>query len=263
MKVPPVSYYGGKQRLVSRILPMIPTHARYNEPFLGGGAVFWAKEKSAAESINDLDGRVVNFYQVVQNDFDALARRIHATCHSEMLHQRAAWVLKAPCIDPVDSAWAFWLHCNMGFSSRLLGGFAFDQHGTSARKSIRRARAFTEELQERMLGVEVFSRDALQVIDLKDAADTFHYIDPPYVSSDCGHYKGYTRGDFAALLNRLKSVEGKFLLSSYPEDDLADAVAEMGWQQIRIEQTVAVSGKRKTPKLKTECLTYNYELPQQ
>ncbi|MFX7879034.1 DNA adenine methylase, partial [Acinetobacter baumannii] len=32
----PISYYGGKQRLVSSILPLIPEHNLYCEPFLGG-----------------------------------------------------------------------------------------------------------------------------------------------------------------------------------------------------------------------------------
>lgn len=41
----PISYYGGKQRLISKILPLIPEHNLYCEPFLGGAAIFFAKEK--------------------------------------------------------------------------------------------------------------------------------------------------------------------------------------------------------------------------
>jgi len=41
----PISYYGGKQKLVSKILQLVPEHKLYCEPFVGGGAVFW-KESS-------------------------------------------------------------------------------------------------------------------------------------------------------------------------------------------------------------------------
>lgn len=43
----PISYYGGKQSMLPHILPLIPKHEIYVEPFFGGGAVFWAKEPTA------------------------------------------------------------------------------------------------------------------------------------------------------------------------------------------------------------------------
>lgn len=36
----PISYYGGKQSMLKHILPIIPEHTIYVEPFFGGGAVF-------------------------------------------------------------------------------------------------------------------------------------------------------------------------------------------------------------------------------
>ncbi len=41
----PITYYGGKQKLVSKILPLIPEHKLYAEPFVGGAAVFFGKPK--------------------------------------------------------------------------------------------------------------------------------------------------------------------------------------------------------------------------
>lgn len=58
----PISYYGGKQNLVATILPLIPDHVTYVEPFLGGGAVFWTKPKSEVEVINDTNRELINFY---------------------------------------------------------------------------------------------------------------------------------------------------------------------------------------------------------
>lgn len=50
---PAISYYGGKQLMISTILPLIPSHEHYCEPFFGGGAVFFVKNPSGIESIND------------------------------------------------------------------------------------------------------------------------------------------------------------------------------------------------------------------
>ena len=61
----PISYYGGKQNLIKHILPLIPNHVQYCEPFVGGAAVFFAKKPSQIEVINDYDNRVVNFWFVL------------------------------------------------------------------------------------------------------------------------------------------------------------------------------------------------------
>lgn len=64
---PPISYYGGKQKMLKHILPLIPTHKIYIEPFFGGGAVFFGKNPSEVEVINDLNSYVINFYNVLKD----------------------------------------------------------------------------------------------------------------------------------------------------------------------------------------------------
>ena len=107
---------------------------------------------------------------------------------------------------------------------------------------------------------EIFNRDALNVIALKDTAETLHYIDPPYVGSNCGHYEGYTQENFYELLELLATIKGKFLLSSYPNDALLSAREKHNWRSMDIVQNLSVSGKGTEGKTKTECLTFNYQL---
>lgn len=59
----PITYYGGKQRLLKYILPLIPKHTLYAEPFTGGGAVFFEKEPSDIEVINDTNKALITFLQ--------------------------------------------------------------------------------------------------------------------------------------------------------------------------------------------------------
>ncbi|HVA98140.1 MAG TPA: DNA adenine methylase, partial [Bacteroidia bacterium] len=86
---PPITYYGGKQKMLKYILPLIPQHEIYCEAFMGGGAVFFAKEPSKAEIINDINGNVSNFYRVVQSDFDSLKKLINGTLHSRGTYKEA------------------------------------------------------------------------------------------------------------------------------------------------------------------------------
>ena len=85
----PLSYYGGKQQLARRILELIPEHRIYCEPFLGGGAIFFAKEPSPVEVINDTNGELINFYEVLQRDFPALEKEIAISLHSRKQHRHA------------------------------------------------------------------------------------------------------------------------------------------------------------------------------
>ncbi len=65
----PITYYGGKQKLASTIVPLIPEHTLYNEPFAGGAAIMFAKEPSELEVLNDTNKELINFYKVLQQDF--------------------------------------------------------------------------------------------------------------------------------------------------------------------------------------------------
>lgn len=64
----PFAYLGGKSRLASTIVPLIPPdHDCYCEPFCGSAKILFAKPPSRCEVINDLDGELVTFWRVVQN----------------------------------------------------------------------------------------------------------------------------------------------------------------------------------------------------
>jgi DNA adenine methylase len=68
----PLTYYGGKQQLAVTILKLIPEHKIYVEPFIGGAAVYFAKEPAPCEVINGTNGELVNFYEVMKRDFPSL-----------------------------------------------------------------------------------------------------------------------------------------------------------------------------------------------
>lgn len=257
----PISYYGGKQNLISEILPLIPDHQQYVEPFCGGAALFWAKKPSPNEAINDSDERVANFWMVLQTDFDALQKRIQSTLHHESSHKKAKQVLQQPMTDPIEYAWAFWVQTQMSFSFRLFGGFRFSNGRGEGRTLANSKEGLKIDFYERIRGVTIFCRDAIELIEMKgDDPDTFMYLDPPYAESDCGHYED-KKDVYYRLLEALPGLKCKWLLSSYPSSDLAEFRERGGLYTKDIEQSLSVSGKHNVGKVKTECLTWNYKIP--
>src|SRR5262245_56921279 len=79
---PPFAYYGGKMVLADDIAAVLPEHDHYVEPFAGSLAVLLAKRPSRAETVNDLDGRLITFWRVLRDRPDDLARMTTLTPHS-------------------------------------------------------------------------------------------------------------------------------------------------------------------------------------
>ncbi len=258
----PISYYGGKQRLLKEIIPRLPQHSIYVEPFFGGGAVFFGKEPSMMEIINDIDDNVINFYKVLQTNYKGLKSKIKTTLHSRSIQQQANAILyhKKKSV-AIEKAWAFWVMCTMSYSNNPSknAGFAYDKKGSTTKKFSNAKEHLLTNFSTRLEHVQIENTDALKVIESRDSKDTFFYIDPPYLGSDCGSYKGYTEAAFKQLLELLTQIKGKFLLSSYPHKLLETYRKQAGWKHQKLKKRLQVYGKRKRPKYKTECLTGNYD----
>lgn len=259
----PISYYGGKQNLVTTILPLMPKHTTYIEPFVGGGAIFWSKKPSEVEIINDYNRELINFYECVQNEFVELEKMVRISLHSRSIHADATVIYNNPhMFDKLKRAWAVWVLAAQSFSSMLDGTWGYDKlKGTTSQKIANKREGFTEDLAIRIQNVQIENTDALRIIESRDYKDAFTYCDPPYFNSDCGHYDGYSKEDFENLLKLLSRVKGKFLMSSYPSDILTEYTKQNGWYTKNIEQKVSVAnGTGKPGKKKIEVLTANYDL---
>lgn len=255
----PVSYYGGKQTLSSLILRLIPEHRIYCEPFFGGGAVFFAKNPSDVEIVNDTNRELINFYEVMKDDFPALEHEISLLLHSRDQHRQAEVIYDNPdMFDRVKRAWAVWMLANSSYGNKLDGCFGYDRTGGTSRKLDNKRNSFTEEYARRLRRTQIECCDALRVIRSRDTADTFFYIDPPYVGADQGHYDGYTQEDFDALLDLLDGIKGKFLLSSYRNASLKKHIARNGWHTAEISMNCSMTSNSNHVHGKIEVLTANF-----
>jgi DNA adenine methylase len=260
---PPITYYGGKQMLSKLIISLIPKHNIYCEPFFGGGAVFFGKTPSKIEVINDTNGELINFYKVIKTNFNKLEKEIKCTLHSREIHQSAKIITEYPQLfDEVKRAWAIWTLANLSYASKLNGSWGFDiKENKSAKQLQTKRNSFTNNLSDRLEQVQIENRDALKIIDIWDNKDAFIYCDPPYINTNQGHYKGYTKDDFEKLLLILSKIKGKFILSSYPSEILARYIKQNKWFTKNIDVALSVTSNSNTKiKRKTEVLTANYKI---
>ena len=264
----PITYYGGKQQLVNTILPMIPSHRIYCEPYFGGGAVFFAKGKSFCEVINDIDDRIVTFYDVCQDEqmFLQLQQKIQNTLDSEREFLRADKIWRNPSTakNPIELAWTVWLQCNMGYGGSPEGGWKWDNGTSGSHVGVvmdNYRNQFTYKVHERMKHVQISCRDAMKVIAQRDTAETFFFLDPPYPGCVQKHYKGFTFDDFEQLLELLSTIKGKFILCNFASSMLTDYVQRMGWQMSVKDMPLRVANRtRGGVKRKQEILVYNYHI---
>lgn len=239
----PITYYGGKQTMLKHILPLIPLHKVYTEAFCGGAAVLFAKRPSEAEIINDLNMDLTTFYWVAKVNYQELKTEVDKTLHSRDMHIHATHILNYPqFFTQAQRAWAVWTLCKISFASRIDGSFGYDFEGSMPKMLANAKDELTEQLCARLEKVTIENRDALKVITCYDSLNTFHFVDPPYINSDCGHYEGtFNEQNMEDLLKLLEKVKGKFMLTMFPLPMIEEYANKNSWIIHRIERTISAA----------------------
>jgi len=230
---PAFSYYGGKQKIAKRIVELLPEHKCYVEPFCGGAAVLFAKPPSFNEVLNDTNGRIVNFFKVLRDQPDNLIRKIQLTPYSRREHYDARNV----SADNVDDARRWYCDVQQGFLNKPRSGWLATPAANCAKK-VKMSADRLADVAQRVASVHVENVDAEKCIKQWDSKDTLFYVDPPYPSTDQGHYRGFSQGDFERLIEQLSGIKGRAVLSCYPNDAVPKS-----WQRVEIKTNCSASSR--------------------
>ena len=236
---PILMWHGGKWLLAPWIIAQFPPHRRYIEPFGGAASVLIRKERSFSEIYNDLDKEVVNLFRVARDQGPELRERLRLTpfAREEFVESRL------PSPDPMEQARRTVIRSFMGFGSnshnKTSTGFRArsERSGTTpAHDWINYPDCFTF-LIERLRGVVIENRPALDVIAQCDMEGALIYADPPYAAEtrDAGadYRHEMTSDDHRALAEVLSKVKASVVVSGY-DCPLYSEIYE-GWE--RIEKT--------------------------
>lgn len=260
--------------MANRIRALFPPHTRYCETHFGSGAVLLAGDgEGVAEFANDLDKLLAHFWWTLSEPtmFEDFRRRVEATPFSEPRFDQAKErvAIAEHCIGrmPQDRAVDFFVSNRQ--SRQALGKCFATPTGRLRRNMNEQVSSWLSAVEglpaihARLKRVEIRCMDAVDFIRELDSPDTLFYCDPPYVHDTRTATKAYahemTDAQHAELLNTLAKIEGKFLLSGYPNRLYDQAEKDFGWNHVDfIIDNKASSAKSKEKKV--ERVWANYKL---
>lgn len=269
-----LKWHGGKSYLAQRIIALMPPHRRFIDLYCGGLNVLLNKpHEGIAEWANDLNGELMNFWNVLRNEnfFPAFQRIVEATplAQDAFEHQGhpSTTLIVGQSGSPIDRAVNFFIRNRM--SRQGLGRDYCTPTRRTRRGMNENVSAWLSaveglpELHARLKRVELWNRPAVEALRTLDGPDLLVYADPPYLHetrNSTGEYGAFemTRKDHQDLLGILGIIEGKFILSGY-RSDLYDSFADKcGWHRVDIKIANHASSAAAKER-KTECLWANFD----
>lgn len=279
-------WFGSKRSLAPTIVELIGKHKAYWEPFCGSMAVLLRKPTCDLETMNDLNGDLINLAKVIQDDelayelYDKLFRTLCA--ERFFLESKERWI-STPCesllagVDPdIDRAYDFFVaswqgingvsgtnQCNYAFALRWgVGGGQGAKRWSNVVSSI-------PAWHKRLQNVMIVQKDAFWLLEnIKDEAGTVIYCDPPYFTKSNQYVYDFENEDharLAELLNRFKHT--RVIVSYYDDPKLEQLYA--GWDRpelpkIGASMRNATRGKKSPApsksKKQTEVLLMNHKV---
>lgn len=255
-----LSYPGSKKRIASWIIKHMPAHHSYLEPYFGCGAVLFAKQPSPIETVNDLDGEVVNFFRVIRDpgSREKLQEWIAYTPYARQAYDDA--FLMEP-EDDVERAGYFAIKSMQSHGFRMTGdcGWKKDVCGRENAYAVKYWNELPDSIAwmaARLKQVQIENRPALELIKDYDKKNVLMYLDPPYVWLTRAGRKQYryemSDQDHIELLETVASSKAKVMISGY-DCELYDFYLG-DWRKVQ------VAARTQDNKRRTETLWMNYGL---
>lgn len=260
-----IRYPGSKWGIADWIISHFPEDYErlvYLEPFVGSGAVFFNKRPGAVETINDLDGDIVNLFQVLREMPEELKRVLALTPYSREEYSRSF----EPCEEPLERARRYMVRTTQAIGAKLDGKCGWRNHKQmKISGTVCKWAGITQTIYPaacRLLGdtkhlVQIEHMDALRLIERYDNQDVLMYLDPPYVRSTRKSGRLYRHemddGDQCRLLDLISRSKAKIVLSGYASPMYNEAL--QGWyRETTMSQTTSAAMARET-------IWMNYEPP--
>lgn len=231
MGTPRILHYpGSKWSLAEWIISHMPEHSTYLEPFFGSGAVLFNKEPVKVETINDIDGDVVNLFRVIRERPNDLAQAICWTPYSRKEYIDS----HIDAEDDIEKARRFLIRCWQSIRVKTGSISGWKCSGTiDEYHHLRQWNNLPEDIllvADRLKNVQIENIEATKLIKRYNKPNVLMYIDPPYVATTRNgaiYENEMTDKDHEFLIDHLLKHSGPVLLSGYDSDLYNDLLK--GW----------------------------------
>lgn len=239
----PLSYIGGKNRIAAQIVKSFPGHKTFVEVFAGGAQVFFHKEPSTVEVLNDLDGEVVTFYRVCQSHFEELVRYMRFVVASREWFDLLQSADPKTLTDIQRAARFFYLQKNAyaGLVRKRRFGYSVTE---PSRFNPERLPELIEKTHERLARVQIENLPYEDILERYDRPTTLFYLDPPYYGRKLYRFN-LENEEFAPMAERLRKLKGMFVLSLNDLPEVRKIFADFAISEIDLVYTAQrTAGKR-------------------
>lgn len=268
---PFLKWAGGKSKLLPHLLRAVPlSFGRYFEPFVGGGALFYALRPNSV-TLTDINFELINTYQVVRDDVEKLIAALSRHVYKEDYFYKVRDADRSPeylTWSLIEKAARFiYLNrtCFNGLYRVSSHGFFNVPFGSYKDPIICNKevlRSCSHALQGVELGVRSFEEIITQV-----KADDFVYFDPPYAPvSKTANFTNYSKEGFGVekqellrdLCRELSNKKVKFLLSNSYSESMLELYNNSGFFIDIVESPRSINSKGALRKKIKEILVRNY-----
>ncbi len=244
----PFRYPGGKFYALKFILPLLEAvpHDEYREPFVGGGSVFFGKNKVEINVLNDLESQVIEVYKTIKSKSrcQRLADRVAKEIASRERHSEIRDLRPKDRDEAAFRTYYLNRTSYSGIINKPAWGYEVGFSSPPANWP-----AFLAGAHPKLKGVQLYSKDFLDVMLMpKVGNNLLTYLDPPYFLADQkrAYTKPFQLSDHVRLERALRSYDSPFVLSY---DDCAEVRDLYSWANIYPRQwfhnTANSSGPRK------------------
>lgn len=254
MSKPMIPWMGGKRRLAKHILPLIPPHDCYVEPFAGGAAIFFMKPPVKTEVLNDINGDIVNLYRVAKHHLEEFCRQFK---HALVSRQIFEWLDVTPpeTLTDIQKAARFFYLQKMSFGAKATGRVFGYAPSSPPRLNLIRIEEELSEAHLRLSRVYIENLDWEKVIEKYDRPYTFFYLDPPYWRTT-GYGMDFPFENYEAMAEAASKIKGKLIISINDHPDIRRVFGALTQKEIDI--TYTVGGAKKDGTVQKELIISNW-----